>query len=337
MQNTRLIFLRHADTQKDPSVNAAMWGLSEKGKQQAEEAVIAELCETIYSLKSPARKNKLILEQNSSKNENGLIVDETDKWYKDAAIYHIFSNAEDPQNICFDIVREQIKNIRIVDPIDLATGTGRMFWQIINKINFEGILRAVDMSADMCDFLRKDLKRERGYTKNTEIIQSSIENLSKKISKKSSFIISSFGFPSKITNKDLCIRELKAIYSLLSDNGVFVTLGWDETFNDELSEMWFSYIPDDIRARNFEEWRRKRAERITSARNCGLTWLKKGIHVPLQFDSLRESATVMGYLFGRDASLNIIKNNKTEWMMSLGITFNDKKSLKKIIEEHERN
>ena len=36
MKNTQLIFLRHAETQKDPVVNATKWGLSEDGKQQAE-------------------------------------------------------------------------------------------------------------------------------------------------------------------------------------------------------------------------------------------------------------------------------------------------------------
>lgn len=35
MKTTRLIFLRHARTQKDPLVNAANWVLSEDGKQQA--------------------------------------------------------------------------------------------------------------------------------------------------------------------------------------------------------------------------------------------------------------------------------------------------------------
>jgi len=47
MQKTRLIFLRHADTQKDPSVNAAEWGLSEKGKQQAEEVSQLPLMQAI--------------------------------------------------------------------------------------------------------------------------------------------------------------------------------------------------------------------------------------------------------------------------------------------------
>lgn len=32
---TKIIFLRHADTEKDPNANASLWGLSEKGKAQA--------------------------------------------------------------------------------------------------------------------------------------------------------------------------------------------------------------------------------------------------------------------------------------------------------------
>lgn len=37
MKKTKIIFLRHADTQKNPNLNAALWGLSEEGKKQAEE------------------------------------------------------------------------------------------------------------------------------------------------------------------------------------------------------------------------------------------------------------------------------------------------------------
>ena len=148
---------------------------------------------------------------------------------------------------------------------------------------------------------------------------------------KTSFVISSFGFPSKISNKNLVFEELKAIYSILSDNGHFFSIGWDETFNDELNEMWFKYIPDSIDANNFEEWRRIRSASIDSPRNCNLTWLKKGIMAPLQFSSIEESANVMGHLFGKEAAEYIIKTNKTSWSMSLGITHNTKKELGKIL------
>lgn len=51
MKTTQLIFLRHAHTQKDPLINAAKWGLSEDGKQQAKnvsEMSITNCVDVIY-------------------------------------------------------------------------------------------------------------------------------------------------------------------------------------------------------------------------------------------------------------------------------------------------
>lgn len=51
MLTTKIIFLRHADTEKNPSVNAAEWGLSEKGEQQAMEVsnmLIMSTVDVIY-------------------------------------------------------------------------------------------------------------------------------------------------------------------------------------------------------------------------------------------------------------------------------------------------
>ncbi len=39
MQSTTLIFLRHAETDKDPKANAAVWGLSQSGVKQAQALV----------------------------------------------------------------------------------------------------------------------------------------------------------------------------------------------------------------------------------------------------------------------------------------------------------
>lgn len=304
---------------------------------ESEQSVISELSQTIYSLRNPITKLKQQIREKTSRNENGLISDESDKWYKDSALYNLFSEAEDPQNVCFNIILNLIADMEISNPIDLATGTGRLVWQIIEKINFTGTLFATDVSSNMCNYLKKAVKRNRGYTKNIKIIQSSIENLPNKIHEKSSLVISSFGFPSRISDTNLCIKELRSVSSLLTENGVFITLGWDETFNDQLNEMWFRHIPDNIRAKDFEEWRRKRSGSISSARNCGLTWVKKGIRVPLQFSSVTESANVMGYLFGRDAVETILTNSRTEWIMSLGITLDNKESIDNIISSYERN
>ncbi|MCX6738843.1 MAG: helix-turn-helix domain-containing protein [Candidatus Parcubacteria bacterium] len=298
--------------------------------------VISELTQTIYFFKNPDSKTQMLLSQKVLKNENGLIVDETDKWYKDASIYNIFSQAEDPQNVCFDIIKKIIGERQIVNPIDIATGTGRSLWQIMDKFSFFGVLYGVDLSRQMCEYVTTAVRRERKFTHPIKVIQSSIVDSLNHIKEKSSFIVSSFGFPSHVSDHILCLSELKTIYNLLSENGVFVTIGWDETFNDELNEMWFKYIPDTIQACSFEEWRSIRASSILSPRNCGLSWEKKGIVVPLQFRSLSDSAIVMGYLFGRDAAQYVIKHKKTEWLMSLGITMNTKEEIKKIIDTYEK-
>ena len=73
-------------------------------------------------------------------------------------IYNSFSEAEDPQNICFDLVKQYLKNKKIINPIDLAMGTGRYLFQIKNKLDYHGTLFGVDYSKDMCDFVEKRIK-----------------------------------------------------------------------------------------------------------------------------------------------------------------------------------
>lgn len=299
--------------------------------KETEESVIGELSKAIYYLKNPSNRTRLIIEKKSFRNENGMISDESDKWYHDPSIYYAFSEAEDPENICFSLVQNKIKNLKIRNPIDIATGTGRMLWQIIDKVSFSGTLYALDASEQMCTFLKKAIKRERKFTDRIKVVNTTIRQAKLHIKKKSNFIISSFGFPSKISNDNLCHKELKTIYNLLDDDGLFFTIGWDETFNDDLNKMWFKFIPDKITAFDFEEWRQKRSAMISSPRNCRLKWFKKGILVPLQFSSLKEASYVMGYLFGRDAAQYVINNCKVEWSMSLGITCNTKKNLSQII------
>lgn len=301
-------------------------------------SIIAALSKAIYKIKN----NYFTDEKNYIKkymvNENGLIGDDSDKWYADASIYNMFSEAEDPENICFSIIFNKVlsNKLKIVNPIDLATGTGRAAKYILNNIDYEGILYAVDYSQQMLDYFNRTINRQKYYVKNIELVHSKIQDFKLQKSQKSSFIISSFGFPSKISDKERCLLELENVYDLLSDDGVFVTLGWDETFNDDLNNMWYKYIPDNIRAANFEEWRTIRESSIKTARNCDLTWLKKNIKVPLLYDTLEETINVMGHLFGRDAAIEILKNKKNMWWMSLGITWDNKESIAKKLKNRRK-
>lgn len=304
---------------------------------EEEEKVLKELTKGIYQLNNIAFKKEFLLFKKYNENENGLIIDESDKWYGDPSIYNVFSESEDPENLCFKLIKQKLikDKIEINNPIDLACGTGRSSRQILNLMDFEGELSSIDISQKMVDFLKKTIDRRKDYTKNINVIKSSINKI--KLKQKSSFIISTFGFPSKIFDQKNSLIELKKIYSLLEDGGVFVTVGWDETFNDGLSYLWYKFLPDEINAISFEEWRIKRQKKIFSPRNCNLSWYKKGLSIPLQFSSLEESAYVMGHLFGRDALEEIIKHKKVKWSMSMGITYNTKKELNKIIVNLEKN
>ncbi len=303
---------------------------------EREQSVISEISKTIYHLKNPSNRDRLLIQIRSFKNENGMISDEHDKWYSDPSVYALFSEAEDPENVCFDLVLQKVGNKRIVNPVDLATGTGRTLWQMLEKMKYSGTLYGVDSNSNMCEFAEKNLHRERKYTRPVEIVHSTIAEFFKRTGVKSNLIISTFGFPSCVFSERDRLTELKSVRDTLTDDGEFFTIGWDETFSDELSQMWFKYVPDDAKAWDFEEWRKKRIDFIESARNCDLTWFKRGLSIPLQFSSLNTAAQVMGYLFGRDAAKEVVRSNKTEWTMSLGITRDTKKDLSRIIKSYEK-
>ena len=298
-------------------------------------SVISSLTKAIYKIKNSKIKEQSIFIKKYMVNENGLIGDDSDKWYADASIYNQFSEAEDVENICFSLIFNRIlkEKIKVHNPIDLATGTGKSAKYILNNVNYSGNLYAVDFSQQMLDYFNRTIDRQKYYVKNIELVNSKIEDFKLPNGEKSSLIISSFGFPSKISDKQRCARELENVYDLLSDDGVFVTIGWDETFNDDLNAMWYKYIPDNIIANNFEEWRRVRESSIDSPRNCNLTWYKTNLQIPLIYDTLEESINVMGHLFGRDAALEVLKNKQTIWSMSMGITWDNKKSLEKILKK----
>lgn len=296
--------------------------------------VLAEISQSLYRIQNAKTKKKISLIKKHSDIENGLIIDDTDKWYADPSIYEEFSNAEDPENVCFKLIEKEIKNrLEVIsNPIDLATGTGRALRYFVNNLSFEGSFYAVDRSTEMLKYLEKILNRNQGYVQSIELIEGSLDSFD--IGIKSNFIISSFGFPSKFTNKQQCLVELERVYNHLTNDGLFVTLGWDETFNDELNYYWFRHIPDEIGEFDFEKWRLRRMSEFDSPRNCGLAWFKKGIIVPLQFDNLEQAVKIIGNLFGRDAAKDIVLNERTEWSMALGITLNTKEELYQIIKNH---
>ena len=302
--------------------------------------VVSDITRSIYDLTHYEHKHLKSILHSFGANENGMISDEADKWYTNPDIYHIFAISQDPKNLCMKLLFERLHKLGITtpcDPIDLGSGTGRLAWYILNNIRFQGKIHCIDYSKQMKVYLSKRLKRECISAKRVSIHCDSIVNLPniKGIGKNSSQLITAnFAFPSKMSNKQNNLKELKAVYECLRPDGYLVTIGWDETFNDELSEMWYRYIPDNIEARTFEEWREKKVDGIKSPRNCYLNWYKRGLMVPLEFQSVDISAKVMGYLFGRDAVNEILKNKRTRWSISIGITIDKKEQIEKVLRKN---
>lgn len=291
--------------------------------------VRGSVTKAIDTILTACESELVILKKTTYWHENGMIKDEADKWYANPEIYHVFSESQDPNNICFEMIRSVLKNHQVFNPVDLGTGTGRLAWQILYDLPFAGNLFCVDKSKPMLRFFRRRVRRQMRASSLVQTWWCSFDEFPQRGPDiMSSLLISSFGFPSRVFDPEVAVKELKAISRLLTDDGLLITIGWDETFNDELSKMWYKFVPDDLYADNFEGWRRKRASRIETPRNCGLTWHAKRIIVPLRFRSTTQAAQVMGHLFGRSAAEWIIKTNKFSWQISMGITVDSGAAIK---------
>lgn len=303
------------------------------------ESLIGEISKTIYILEDPSTKRKEELKNKYSFYENGLIYDKTNSWYDNPDLYENFSQFEDNNRIAFSIIERYLKGINheIINPVDLGTGTGRTLKLIYENIDYKGTLYGIDNSKKMIDYLTQHLDGTKSFVKKVQLIETNIEDFD--IEPKSSLIISSFGFPSKSSDIDYSYKELKNVYNNLTEDGLLITYGWDEYFNDELIEMWYKYIPDSVISNSFEHWSSKKIREFKSPRNCNLKWFKRQIKSQLRFDSLEDSVKVMSSLFGRDCIDEIIEKKKTAWWLSLGITINTKTEIKKALEEYknERN
>lgn len=340
-------FKRYLNSNKSLLIKLSIRGIAKVGNvsdveilrkmiiDENNENLISELTRTIYILEDSSTNKLVNLKYRYNFNEKGLINDKSNSWYKNPEIYESFSYAEDYNRIAFRIIKDRLKfdNHKVVNPVDLATGTGRTMRLIYDSLDYDGVLYGVDNSSVMLEYLAKNLEVSKSFIKQTQLIEANIVDL--ELPEKSSLIVSSFGFPSSSSNIKQSYQELRTVYNNLSNNGIFVTYGWDEYYSDDLAEMWYKYIPDTIKANTFEHWSSKKEKINNGARNCNLKWYKRKIKSQVKFDSLEESVRIMGMLFGRDCIDEILDQNRTSWWLSMGITYNTRDELGKILEEYE--
>lgn len=257
------------------------------------------------------------------------------KWYSEPMIYDTFAIAEDIDDICLNKIKTILgKDFKAKNPIDLASGTGRMANYILKSIPYSGVLYTIESNKAMCEFLEKKYDNWEAVVIRSTIEKAQNHPILNCI--KSNLIVSRFGFPSKIWDKKLAYEELEAVYYLLEKNGLLITFGWDENFNDELNRMWYNYVPDGIIAKDFNTWCKERKSAITSPRNANLAWAEEDVATVLQFEDLQESAFIMGKLFGDKALRWVVDNNKVSWKMKMAITANTREDIGLILQKYAR-
>ncbi len=262
--------------------------------------------------------------------ENGMIVDESNKWYATPEIYDKFSQAEDPLGVSLEYALSLFPE-SACEIADLGTGTGRFAFFVAERCPSVELIHAVDLSEVMCDYLTHRLRFSARLSHKIRPHCADIGQLPFP-DRSLDALVSTWGFPSNMWKKESCLREVREARRVLKDGGRLITVGSDETFRDQLSELWYRFVPEpDFRRESIEQWRRRRRQRLTSARNCHLTWAKRQFKVPLLFDSPTEAATVLGHLFGFSAGEWVSQQRRCEFSISVGITCDDTASLQSAI------
>ena len=314
---------------------------------EADRSVQGETTRALYRVCHYAHRREMEVVERLAAPENGSVskygrpetsgvTDQDDDqydWYDYPEISHMFSDAHDPLNLCFRLATDNLRP-GLIDPVDIGCGTGRFALYLYRSYRYEGTLWCLDDNPSVTKYLEARFRRECITDQLWEIRTAKINDITTVLGEcKSELVVASFAFPS---NRQKALEELSAVHSVLRKGGTFITVGWDETFNDELSEMWYKYVPDTIRARNFDQWSGERRQKFRGARNCGLNWYKQGLEVPLEFDTHERAAQVMSFVFGRAAGEEIIRTRKNRWWMSLGITRHTKEQSTEILDREPR-
>lgn len=297
--------------------DASIAALEAALEAETDDRVVPYLTEAMYAIRDPDKRKLNSIRRTSHWPENGMIADHTNAWYANPAVYEAFSRAEDPEGIAFDRATALLPADchRI---LDVGAGTGRFSLHLARKLDHASI-DAVDVQPAMVEWLT-----ERIVSEGLDgVVSARCADISALPYEDSSFdaVVSSWGFPAKMWDSDVCLAQVREIQRVLRPGGHLVTLGWDESFQDELSEMWYRYVPEpDYYRESVEDWRRRRVERVHSPRNCHLTFAQRHIRVPLRFASVEDAAYVMGHLFGFSAGEAVARGGKREFAMNVGVT-----------------
>lgn len=298
--------------------------------QEIDPRVVSHITSALYAIRNSATRLMNQAAKAARWPENGMIADESNKWYGTPDIYDKFSAAEDPLGLSLEFALSLLPP-ETREIADLGTGTGRFALFVAEQRPDIEVIHALDATPEMHEFLKHRLRFASGLKDRVRPVLGRNEALPFD-DQSLDALVSSWGFPSGIWNKAVCLKEVCEARRVLRPNGRLITLGWDETFRDQLSELWYRFVPEpDFRRESIEEWRRRRRQRLASPRNCHLTWVRQQFKVPLLFASPIEAAEVIGHLFGFSAGEWVSQQQRCEFSILAGITCDDTADLDRAI------
>lgn len=291
--------------------------------------VLSMVTTALYNIRDPEKKEDIKRIVRAEWLENGMIVDETNKWYWSPEIYDRFSHAEDPERISFKLALSLCPQ-RIQTALDIGSGTGRFVEELREShLGLEQIY-ALDSSEDMIRYLRQKFAVGSPPIRPIQAAIADIPLGDASVD----LVISSWGFPSKVWDEKQTLAELRQVYRVLRETGRFITIGWDEDFADEMTEVWHKFVmEEEYYFDSLSEYRRRKRAKVKSPRNCGLSLVKRRLQVPVKFQSKYDAADVFGHLFGYSAGVWVLENAKREFQMFVSITCDDKASLRQIVSQ----
>jgi len=297
---------------------------------EKDDRVVGYISAAIYAIEDETRRALRQRSRSARWPENGMIADQSNRWYANPEIYDRFAEAEDPLNISLDYAADLVpRDAKSV--ADLGSGTGRLAFRLAEVRPDIEVIHAVELSSEMVSFLDRKLTLRTGLKERILPKEASIDQMPLSDCHLDA-AISAWAFPSSMWDPLACLREMEEIRRVLKPDGKLITLGWDESFRDELSELWYRFVPEpDFRRESIEEWRNRRRSRIQTTRNCHLTFVKRNIEVPLLFPNAADASFVLGHLFGYSAGEWVARQQRCEFSIKVGITIDSREGVENAI------
>lgn len=307
-----------------PAIRSAM--LREQDKE-----TMSEMCRALSGLRHPSENNAFLSAQTACYGENGLLARYGKVPNEEGAVASVFHEAVDPDGLCLDAVRGRLSRRHLSDPVILPAENWKGIAKTVNRLNCSGSVFCLEPDREKAKLIRRHLGQGNPCGSSVEVFRDAGELLSARPDFRARLIIRPFSLADILRDRILDEDGLGEVVRLMSDDGLFVTVGFDETYNDDISRLTYDHAVGSPLPKDFDAWRQAKVSAKTSPLNCRLRWFRRGMAVPVRFTCQREAVDAIGKLFGRDAAKRLISQWRTHLEIMVGITCSTRKDMERAV------